>query len=102
MSDELRQHLQNEVHRVDWRPLAPHAKRGGLVLVDAALDLVEVAVAVATDESALVAQWMEALQLRRPSPDQIESWQDDTDERFSVVIFQPYVLAQRDTGPAAS
>jgi hypothetical protein len=102
MSDELRQHLQNEVHRVDWRPLAPHAKRGGLVLVDAALDLVEVAVAVATDESALVAQWMEALQLRRPSPDQIESWQDDTDERFSVVIVQPYVLAQRDTGPAAS
>ena len=102
MSDELRQHLQNEVHRVDWRPLAPHAKRGGLVLVDAALDLVEVAVAVATDESALVAQWMEALQLRRPSPDQIESWQDDTEERFSVVIVQPYVLAQRDTGPAAS
>ena len=102
MSDELRQHLQNEVHRVDWRRLAPHAKRGGLVLVDAALDLVEVAVAVATDESALVAQWMEALQLRRPSPDQIESWQDDTEERFSVVIVQPYVLAQRDTGPAAS
>ncbi len=100
MSDELRRHLQNEVHRVDWRPLAPHAKRGGLVLVDAALDLVEVAVAVATDDSATVQRWMEALQLRRPTEDQIESWQDETEERFTVVIVQPYVLAQRDTGPA--
>jgi hypothetical protein len=102
MSDELRRLLQNEVHRVDWRPLAPHAKRGGLVLVDAELDLVEVAVAVATDQSAAVQQWMEALQLRRPSEDQIRSWQNETEERFRVVIVQPYVLAQRDTGPAAS
>ena len=102
MSDELRQHLQNEVHRVDWRPLAPHAKRGGLVLVDSRLDLVEVAVAVATDESRLVQQWMEARQLVRPTEDQIESWHGETEERFTVVIVQPYVLAQRDTGPVAS
>jgi len=102
MSEELRKHLANEVHRVDWRPLSPHAKRGGLVLVDPRLDIVEVALAVAQDDSARVQQWMQSQQLARPSDEQMESWRDETEERFTVIIVQPYVLAQRDTGPAMS
>jgi hypothetical protein len=102
MSEELRKHLANEVHRVDWRPLSPHAKRGGLVLVDPRLDIVEVALAVAKDDSTRVQQWMQSQQLARPSDEQMESWRDETEERFTVIIVQPYVLAQRDTGPAMS
>lgn len=102
MSDELRAHLTNEVHRVDWKPLAPHAKRGALVLVDSRLDLVDVAFAVARDESDLVQQWMSARQLLKPTEDQMDAWKSETEERFSVVIVQPYVLAQRDTGAALS
>jgi len=98
MTGELRERLANEVHRVDWRPLAPHAKRGGLVLVDAGLDLV--AVAVARDDSERVRRWMNAGQLLKPTSAQIERWKDETEDRFTVVIVQPYVLAQRDTGPA--
>lgn len=99
MSDELRAHLSNEVHRVDWKPLAAHAKRGGLVLVDPRLDLVEVAVAVATDDSQRVQEWMEVRQLTKPTDEQISAWQGESGARFTVVIVQPYVLAQRDTGP---
>jgi hypothetical protein len=33
MTDDLRARLFAEIHRVDWKPLAPHAKRGGLVIV---------------------------------------------------------------------
>lgn len=102
MSDELRTHLSREVHRVDWKPLSPHAKRGALVLVDARLDLVDVALAVAQDDSPRVRQWMEARQLLKPTEAQVADWQGDTEERFTVVIVQPYVLAQRDTGPPAS
>ena len=102
MTDELRAHLANEVHRVDWKPLAPHAKRGGLVLVDSRLDLVEVAVAVAQDDSARVKQWMDAQQLLKPTVDQVESWESETEERFTIVIVQPYVLAQRDTSAPTS
>ena len=100
MSEELRARLSNEVHRVDWKPLAAHAKRGGLVLVDTGLDLVEVAVAVAKDDSASVRQWMGAGQLLKPTADQITAWQADPADRFTVVIVQPYVLAQRDSAPA--
>ena len=101
-SDDLRAHLANEVHRVDWQPLAAHAKRGGLVLVDTRLDLVEVAVAVAEDDTGKVQQWMEAKQLSKPTDAQVGSWENETDERFTVVIVQPYVLAQRDTGPSVT
>lgn len=102
MTDELRTQLRNEVHRVDWKPLGPHAKRGGLVIVDPGLDLVEVAVAVARDDGERVQGWMEARQLLKPTADQIESWQTEAEERFTVVIVQPYVLAQRDSGPAVA
>ena len=87
---------------MDWKTLAAHAKRGGLVLVDTALDLVEVAVAVANDDSASVEAWMSAHQLAKPTEAQVASWEDDTEDRFTVVIVQPYVLAQRDTGPPVS
>lgn len=102
MSDAIRAQLANEVHRVDWKPLAAHAKRDGLILVDASLDLVDVAVAVATDDSANVERWMNARQLTKPTEDQIGSWEGDAEDRFTIVIVQPYVLAQRDTGPAVS
>jgi hypothetical protein len=97
MSDELRARLKSEVHRVDWKPLGPHAKRGGLILVDSELDLVDVAVAVASDDSVLVGRWMDAGALRRPTDEQIEAWRKETDESFTAVIVQPYVLAQRAT-----
>ena len=99
MSEELRAHLSNEVHRVDWRPLSPHAKRGGLILVDPGLELVSVALAVATDDSPRVQEWMGSGQLSKPTEDQIDAWKGETEERFTVLIVQPYVLAQRDTGP---
>jgi len=102
MSDALRAHLSNEVHRVDWKPLSPHAKRGALVLVDARLDLVDVALAIANDDAERVRQWMDARQLLKPTEDQIARWKGEAEERFTVLIVQPYVLAQRDTGPAVS
>jgi hypothetical protein len=96
MSDDLRAQLAEQSHRVDWKPLAPHAKRGGLVLVDPQLDLLEAGVAIARNDGARVQQWIAARQLRRPTPTEAEVWSEETGERFTVVIVQPYVLAQRD------
>jgi hypothetical protein len=96
MNDDLRVRLAEQIHRVDWQPLAPHAKRGGLVIVDPQLDLLEVAVAVAQDHGEQVQRWMAAQQLGRPTAAQTEAWRDEFGERFTVVIVQPYVLAQRD------
>jgi hypothetical protein len=95
MTDDLRTRLSTEIHRVDWKPLAPHAKRGGLVLVACELDLIDVGAAVAGDDGQQVEKWMEARQLRRPTEVELEAWRDESGERFSVLIIQPYVLVQR-------
>lgn len=96
MGEDLRARFAQEIQRVDWKPLGPHAKRGGLVLVDPQLDLLEVAIAVARDDSERVERWMGAGQLSKPSEEQLEAWQKEVGERFRVAIIQPYVLAQRD------
>ena len=96
MTEDLRARIAQEMHRVDWKPLGPHAKRGGLVLVDPALDLLDVAVAVAEDDTERVRRWMGAGQLGKPSEAQVEAWQKEAGEHFAVAIVQPYVLAQRD------
>ncbi|MGB5310496.1 MAG: DUF2288 family protein [Polyangiales bacterium] len=62
--------------------------------------LVEVAVAVAQDDSEHVRRWMDAGQLRKPTAAQIARWEGEALARFTVVIVQPYVLAQRGTDPA--
>jgi len=94
MTDELRARIAAQVHRVAWEPLAPHDKRGGLVMVDPALDLIEVALAVADDDTEKVEAWMNARQLTRATEEQTAAWDQDADARFAVVIVQPYVLAQ--------
>ena len=96
MTDDLRARLATEIHRVDWKPLAPHAKRGGLVMVAPELDLIDVGAAVAGDDGRQVQNWMRAQQLRRPTETELEAWQDEAEERFVVLIVQPYVLVQRD------
>ncbi len=94
MTEELKKRLAQQIERVDWKPLAPHAKRGGLLVVDPRLDLAEVASAIATDDSRRVEAWMRARQLGRATAEQIESWSEETEECFLFVIVQPYVLVQ--------
>lgn len=98
MTDDLRARLSAELHRVDWKPLGAHAKRGGLLMVAPELDLVEVGVAVAGDDGARVQGWMEDHKLGLPTEAQIQAWREEPEERFTVLIVQPYVLAQRDFG----
>ena len=85
----LRERLAEDAGRVDRADLEAHAQRGGLVLVDPALDLLDVAEAIAEDRGDEVAAWISAGQLTRPP------FEDLTAETYEMVIVQPYVLAQR-------
>jgi hypothetical protein len=94
MTKELERRLAQQIQRVNWEPLAPHAKRGGLLVVDSGLELAEVASAIAADDSRRVEAWLRARQLGRATAEQIESWSQKTEECFLFVIVQPYVLVQ--------
>lgn len=84
----LYQKLSDEVGIASWDALAPHADRGSLFWVDQTLDLVEVGVSLAADDTLSVKAWHEAelLLLAAHQPPK-----DFAAYRF--LIIQPFVIA---------
>lgn len=79
--------------RIEWAELAPLFARGQVVVVDSSLDLVDVAVAVATDNKSLVAQWMQAKQFGLLDTQTALYWSEGTQPLWAVVV-NPWVLVQ--------
>lgn len=95
----LREKLRGEIQVVDAATLLPHHRRDALLIVKVALDILEVALALANDDSARVAAWIEDQEVYKPSLAQLSDWCVDLDLRLQFVILQPYVLAQVVEGP---
>ncbi len=87
---DLRQTLTESLDeaRLDW--LAPHLEKDVVIWVDSSLDLVEVGMAIATDDSTNVRRWIEEQFLVKPTPETIGNW--DAYKRFQALIVQPYIL----------
>ncbi len=101
MTDAIREKLADEAGPVQWSDLKAHADRSAMLIVDASLNLVEVAVAVANDDTTKVQQWLRDASLQRPSDQQIERWSHTPQKPFVAVIVQPFVLAQHVVGEAS-
>jgi hypothetical protein len=94
MSQELKLELAEMIGPAEWRWLSPHAERGAVVLVDNDLDLAEVGVAIATDNVSTVNHWMAEALIAKPSPSQIQTWEQMVGKQFQSLIVQPFVLIQ--------
>lgn len=90
----LEAELTKMMAEVEWNWLIPHAKRDAIVMVDRTLDLVQVGVAIATDNVHTVQRWIQEAMLVKPSADQLADWSGDRTKRFNALIVQPYVLVQ--------
>lgn len=77
-----------------WEWLKPHVQRDAVVVVDRRLDLVEVGVAIASDDVQSVQRWIGEQLIIKPTPEQLAYWGGNSDKRFSSLIVQPYVLVQ--------
>lgn len=93
MSDTLRDKLRSEILPTGWSDLAPHFARGALLLAGPELDLLEAAVAIATDDADQVQGWLATSTLRRAEERDATAWAEGS-PRFQFVILQPWVLAQ--------
>jgi hypothetical protein len=96
----LRTELAEMIDQAEWEWLMPHAQRDAVVIVDATLNLLDVGVAIASDNVSAVQHWISEQQLYKPSPEQLTDWSTDRTHRFNALIVQPYVLVQ-DLLPAA-
>lgn len=91
--DETFQKLLRETGKIEWPALAPHFEGGSLVVVDPALDLVQVAHSFSQDERETVAQWLESGQVARVEAEQVSQWNRE-DPPFWAVVVAPWVLIQ--------
>ena len=80
--------------RIEWKDLEPHFARGELLVVDSALDLVDVAQALIDDDSATVKGWMQQNQLASASDEQAADWHERNPDTLWAVVIRPWVLVQ--------
>ena len=91
---DLRAELTQRTSPVQWSDLRAHAVRDALFLVDNTVDLVEVALAIANDETSAVQAWLDTGQLTRPTEQQLKCWNDAPQRLFRSAIVQPFVVAR--------
>lgn len=94
MTQQLREDLEKMVGPAEWQNLIPHAARDNLVLVNPGLDLVDVGMAVATDNVSSVQRWISEALIAKPTVEQLRDWEHDRSRQFKALIIQPYVLIQ--------
>lgn len=94
MADEdLRAELTKMMGPVQWDWLKPQVQRDVVVVVDPGLDLADVGVAIASDNTKTVERWITEQLIVKPSPEQLSLWSNEN-KRLTSLIVQPYVLVQ--------
>lgn len=88
----LKTQLSEQIANSQWIDLLPHARRDALIVVDDALDLLEVGEAIAQDDVTLVQQWIAENLIHKPSVAELNTWNDNPQQTFSTLIVQPFVL----------
>jgi hypothetical protein len=82
------------IDEAEWSSLRAHMYRGGLILVDDALDLADTALKVAADDVEIIQQLVENGMIGKPSESKIRLWEEDIHKKFAMLIVSPYVLFQ--------
>ncbi|HEY9783576.1 MAG TPA: DUF2288 domain-containing protein [Leptolyngbyaceae cyanobacterium] len=91
---DLKAQLAENLDEAEWEWLIPHVQRDVVVVVAQPLDLLDVGVAIASDNTAVVQNWISEELLAKPSTTQLSDWNGDRTKRFNTLIVQPFVLVQ--------
>ncbi|NEQ96527.1 MAG: DUF2288 family protein [Cyanothece sp. SIO2G6] len=94
MTQALHAQISQDIDLARWSWLESHAQRDAIVLVDPVLELVDVGVAIATDNTQIVQHWIAEQLLLKPTQKQIIEWDAQKVKEFQALIIQPYVLIQ--------
>ncbi|HEY9670842.1 MAG TPA: DUF2288 domain-containing protein [Waterburya sp.] len=98
---DLRTQLAENLDEAEFEWLKPHIRRDVVVVVNSELDLLDVAVAIASDDVSSVQHWIDKQLVHKPFPDQLADWNSDQNKRFQALIVQPYVLVKESPAQGA-
>ncbi|MFM7577936.1 MAG: DUF2288 domain-containing protein, partial [Microcystaceae cyanobacterium] len=79
---DIKHQLTEELAPMDWETLMPHAKRDAIIVIDPALDLLAVGVAIAEDQANLVQNWISELLIHKPSQEELSHWNYNVGQEF--------------------
>lgn len=97
---DIRTELAEMMDEIEWNYLIPHAKRNAVVIVTPGLDLLDVGVAIASDNVTSVQRWIGEQLIYKPSDEQLHRWNQNPTKQFMALIVQPYVLVQEENALA--
>ncbi|MBT1072359.1 DUF2288 family protein [Pelotalea chapellei] len=89
-----REEIARALDVADWLCLRAHLQRGGVIVVDKALELTEIACKIANNEAEYVASLINEGKLSKPSHQQIKQWDAQPAKLFNTAIISPYVIIQ--------
>lgn len=92
-SSSARERLESEAGHLGWPELVPHFARGVVITVDRRLDLIDVALCFANDDSAQLKIWLDEALVARASDEDAKDW-TTRDADFFCVVTAPWVLVQ--------
>lgn len=92
--EDIKSRLVENLDVAEWDWLVPHVKRDALVVVNPDLDLLDVGVAIASDNVSSVQRWISEALIAKPSPEQLSDWNQNRTKKFDTIIVDPFVLVQ--------
>ncbi len=95
--EDLRSKLSEIIDEAELEWLKPHIQKDAVIIVDPELDLLDVGVAIASDNTQSVQHWIGEQLLVKPSPEILARWNNNPDRKFHAIIIQPYILVKEMT-----
>lgn len=92
--DLLRAKINGETARYQWKDLQRFFAAGAVIVVHDELDLVDVAMRIASDDTEAVRQWMAAGRIGQVSDVQASTWLE-ADASLWTVVVKPWILVQQ-------
>ena len=98
----MRAQIANTKGDVFWSDLTAHVARDAVIIADEQLDLVDVGMALATNDTTTVDEWIRLGKLQKPSTEDVSRWSIMTNLTFASVVVRPFVLIHRPKLPPPS
>ncbi|MDH5572478.1 MAG: DUF2288 domain-containing protein [Gammaproteobacteria bacterium] len=92
--EEIRQKLNLETARINWKELEKHFARGVLITVSDKLDLIDVALEFVQDNKIDIEAWLADSLIIRTTDEQAKQWSASEPDLWAVVVV-PWILIQQ-------
>lgn len=87
--------LNCETAQMPWRELQRYFASGHMLYIEDGLDLIDVAVKMAADDTRAISQWVSEHKLGKVTDVQAKTWYE-TDARLWTVVVRPWILVQNE------